>query len=175
MNHHILNPPPHYQNSNQESLVHISRPWESSWTQVSEIRPWFNDETTAFGTTPTHPTGNAMVHSPGEKSRLPPHHASNNYCSITHINYGASHELPPAPRNFNYQVPCSPMRPMTMHHNLSNQQAMHNDPQRPATLVALSPLFENRHHWPKRSVTVSPTVEKMCNETIAPTGLTQSV
>ncbi|MBW0594040.1 hypothetical protein O181_133755 [Austropuccinia psidii MF-1] len=172
MNHRILNPPTHYQNSNQESLVHSSRPWESSWTQVSEIRPWFNDKSPAFGTTPTNQTGNAMVHSPVEKNRLPPHHASNNYSSITHINYGTSHESPPAPRNSNYKFPCSSMRPMTMHHNISNQQAMYNDPQRTSTLVALSPLFENRHHLPTSSVAVSPTVEQMRNETICPTGLT---
>ncbi|MBW0466886.1 hypothetical protein O181_006601 [Austropuccinia psidii MF-1] len=175
MTHCILNPPLHYQISNQESLVHISRPWESSCTQVSETRPWFNDKSPAFGTTPTHQTGNAIVHSSMEKSRPPPHHASNNYSSITHINYGASHESPPEPRNSNYQVPCSTMRPMTMHHNLSNQEAMYNDPQRPATLVALSPLLENRHHWLTRSVTVSLTVEQIHNETIFPTGPTQSV
>ncbi|MBW0512440.1 hypothetical protein O181_052155 [Austropuccinia psidii MF-1] len=112
-----------------------------------------------------------MVHSPVEKSRLPPHHTSNDYSSITHINHGASHESPPASRNSNYQVPCSSMRPMTMHHNLSNQKAMYNDPQRHATLVALSPSFENRHDWPTSSVTVSPTVEQMRNETICPTGI----
>ncbi|MBW0507649.1 hypothetical protein O181_047364 [Austropuccinia psidii MF-1] len=134
MNHRILNPPPHYQNSNQESSVHSLRPWESSWTQVSEIRPWFNDKSPAFGTTPTHQT---------------------------------------EPRNSNYQVPCSPMRPMTMHHNLSNKEVMHNDHKIPATSVALSPLFENRHHWTTSTVTISPKVEKMCNETICSTGLTQ--
>ncbi|MBW0511094.1 hypothetical protein O181_050809 [Austropuccinia psidii MF-1] len=116
-----------------------------------------------------------MVHSPVEKSRPPPQHVSNNYSSITHINFGASNESPPEPRNANYQVPSSPMRPMTMHHNPINQQVMYNDSQRPATLVALSPCFENRHHWPTSSVTVSPTLEKMHNETIFPTGLTQYV